>query len=282
MKTYAIMLLLAMLLLSGCTSQPQPAANNTPGSLPVISAANNTLPVLKPIPPDSSVDVGDTVSVDYTLRVDGKVLDTSNATLAHEAGTFSPGRQYVPLNFTVEFNKGMIDGFIIGVIGMKVGETQSFAVDPARGYGLYDPTKVVVVQRYYQKPLSEDVPRSYLEARGINISVGAGFNTAMGAVFIRNVTNDTVTLFYVLLPGSEFSTNGIPQKVVGVSNLTATVEFKLEQNETYVLPDPSTGAQARFTVIGKDNDTITLDANHQLANKTLEFTVTMLGAERAS
>lgn len=200
-----IALLLAMLLLSGCTSPPQPAASNTSGSLPVISVANNTLPVLKSIPPDSTVDVGDTVSVDYTLRVDGKVIDTSNATLAQEAGISSPGRQYGLLNFTVEFNKGMIDGFIIGVIGMKVGETQSFAVDPARGYGPYDPRKVVIVPRYYNASLYETAPASYFVQQGItNLTTGTTFSTNSGIMAsVYNISGDNVTLFYILRTGQE-------------------------------------------------------------------------------
>jgi FKBP-type peptidyl-prolyl cis-trans isomerase 2 len=280
MKT-AIVLILAMFLVFGCVNPPEPPAN-VANPQPVINTANSTTQVLKPIPSGSSIDIGDTVWVDYTLRVDGKVMDTSNATLANESGIYSAMRAYEPLRFTVEFNKGMIAGFVLGVIGMEVNETQSFQVDPARGYGAYDPRKVFLVDRYYTKNMSENVPRAYLESIGINASIGSAYETSSGTVFIQNVSGDNVTLFYVLMPGKQFTVNGIPQRIANVSNLTATIEFDLDQNQSYSLPDPETGAPVRFTVLNKTNDTITLDSNHPLANKTLDFTVTVLRAERLS
>jgi FKBP-type peptidyl-prolyl cis-trans isomerase 2 len=285
MKVYAVILLLVISLLAfGCVNPPQPQANAT---LPVISAANGTnatAPALamKPIPPGASVDVGDLVWVNYTLRVDGKVYDTTNATLAAESGIYNMARKYEPLNFTVEFNKGLITGFILGVIGMEVNGTESFTVDPARGYGLYDPQQVVVVERYYEKNLTEVVPRSFLEEQGINVSgsKGAAYNTPYGTVFIQNFTDDTATLVYVLVPGSSFTMNGIPQNVTALSNMTATIEFMLEDGKSYVLPDPRTGQQKLFKVANKTDTNITLDGNSPLANKTLDFTVTLLRAER--
>lgn len=280
MRTFAVMLL-AALLLAGCTNPPQEQGNST---LPAINAAGNVTqaPSLGPLPPGAAVDVGDRVSVNYTLKVDGEVYDTTNKSLALESGIYSMARAYEPLNFTVEFNKGLISGFILGVIGMQVNETQSFIVDPARGYGLYDPREVLVVERYYEKNLTEVVPRSFLEEQGINVSAsrGAAYNTPYGTVFIQNFTTDSATLVYVLVPGTTFSMNGIPQNVTSLSNMTATIEFILEDGKSYMIPDPRTGQARLFKVASKTGTNITLDGNHPLANKTLEFTVTVLSAER--
>lgn len=276
-----IMLVLAMLLLFGCVNPPQPPANAT-NQPPVVNAANNTTLTLKPLAPGDSIVAGDTVSADYTLRVDDKVIDTTNATLANQSGIYNPTRTYAPLQFQVAFNKGLITGFITNVIGMEVNETESFAVDPARGYGPYDPGKVLVIPRYYQKNLSEDVPRAYLEANGVNVTIGTGFNTVSGTVFIQNVTNDTATLYYVLEPGENFTVNGIPQHVANVSDMAATMEFALDVNQSYLLPDPTTGQATTFKVLDKTDTNITLDGNNPLANKTLDFTVTIRAAERPS
>ncbi|MDD5340010.1 MAG: FKBP-type peptidyl-prolyl cis-trans isomerase [Candidatus ainarchaeum sp.] len=279
-----IVLILATLLLFGCVNPPQPPANVT-GPPPVMNnatpAANATL---KPIPADSSVDVGDTVWADYTLRVDGKVTDTSNATLANESGIYSRMRAYEPFEFEVQFNKGLIDGFIIGVIGMRVNETQTFYVDPARGYGPYDPAKVIKVQRYYNTSLYETIPASYFIQQGItNLTTGTTFSTSSGIMTsVFNISGDNVTLFYILQKGQKVSYAGVPATVLSVHNYTAVLEYDLQENMTYSLPNPSTGVPTRYTVIGKDNDSITLDGNHQLANKTLEFTVTVVRAERPS
>ena len=66
------------------------------------------------------VKQGDTVTLDYTLTVDGSVADTSI------------GKQ--PFSFTVGSGQ-VIQGFDEAVIGMKIGETKKFTVPPAKGYG---------------------------------------------------------------------------------------------------------------------------------------------------
>jgi len=273
-----------MALLFGCFEDVQPLANNTTYVPPVIDVADNTTPgppqnVSQPLPPGYTVNLGDTVWVNYTLWVDEEVFDTNNATLAQEAGIYNPYRGYEPFTFQVAFNKGVIDGFVINVIGMSVNETVYFSVDPERGYGLYDPRKVSILPRYYNMSLYEDVPRSYLEEQGINITKGAGFDTAVGTVFIDDFNDENVTLFYILIPGYEFTVSGLPQQVVTVSNLTATIEFMLPENESYVLPHPETGVGTMFEVVNKTDTNITLDSNHPLANKTLEFRVTLIDAE---
>lgn len=279
MRSYIVMFVM-MALLFGCFEDMQPPANNTTAP-PVIDVEDNiTSPnVSRPLPPDYSVSLGDTVWVNYTLRVDGEVLDTSNETLAKEVGIYSPSRSYEPFNFQVLFNQGVIDGFVINVIGMRVNETVFFSVDPERGYGLYDPRKVLALSRYYDMDLFEEVPRSYLEDQDINITNGTGFDTAVGTVFIHDFNDENVTLFYLFTPGHKFTLNGLPQEVVNVTNLTATIEFMLPENGSYVLPHPETGAATMFKVINKTDTNITLDSNHPLANKTLEFQVTLLDVE---
>jgi FKBP-type peptidyl-prolyl cis-trans isomerase 2 len=73
---------------------------------------------------------GKTVKVNYSLEVDGKVLDSSE------------GRE--PLEFKVGSGQ-MIPGFEKGVMGMKVGEKKSFKVSPEDGYGPEDPKAILDV-----------------------------------------------------------------------------------------------------------------------------------------
>lgn len=71
-----------------------------------------------------SVIKGSKVKMDYTLTVEGQVVDTSKGK--------------VPLN--AEIGKGMlIKGFESSVIGMKAGQTKKFTVKPEDGYGVHDP-----------------------------------------------------------------------------------------------------------------------------------------------
>jgi FKBP-type peptidyl-prolyl cis-trans isomerase 2 len=67
---------------------------------------------------------GETVKVNYTLTVDGKVVDSTK------------GRQ------PIEFKAGghqLIPGFEKAVMGMKVGQKKSFTLKPKDGYGLVNP-----------------------------------------------------------------------------------------------------------------------------------------------
>ncbi|MFH2057559.1 MAG: peptidylprolyl isomerase [Pseudomonadota bacterium] len=67
------------------------------------------------------IKIGDTISVDYTGRIEnGDVFDTSEGK--------------APLKFTV--GSGMlIKGFDQAVIGMKAGEKTSVVIPPEQGYG---------------------------------------------------------------------------------------------------------------------------------------------------
>jgi FKBP-type peptidyl-prolyl cis-trans isomerase SlyD len=83
------------------------------------------------------VSEGKSVKVDYTLKVDGKIVDSSK------------GRQ--PLQFKAGSHE-VVPGFEKAVMGMKVGEKKSFKVSPEEGYGAENPKAI------------RDVPRKELPA----------------------------------------------------------------------------------------------------------------------
>jgi len=93
----------------------------------------------KPIKVTAVVADGETVKVNYTLTVDGKVVDSSK------------GRQ--PLEFKAGAHQ-MIPGFEKAVMGMKVGEKKSFKVKPEEGYGPVNPK---AFQEVPKKQLPADV-----------------------------------------------------------------------------------------------------------------------------
>jgi len=284
----AILVLAVVMLLFGCVTPP-PSGNNTSGPTVITKPGpQNTTPVTtsnatEPLPPDYSVSLGDIVWVDYTLWVKGKVYDTNNATVANESGIYNPLHKYAPLKFNVTFDGKIIEGFVINTVAMKLGETITFDVDPARGYGPYDPAKVTTIQRYYNRSLYETIPRSYFVDQGItNLTNGTSFNTTVGLVFIADLNDENATLYYLLQKGQKITANNVPQTVINVTNSTATMEYALQENKTYVLPNPNTGELVKYTVTGKTDQNITLDSNHPLANETLRFRVTLLNASQPS
>ncbi len=264
MKMY-IGLAIILLLMFGCTN---PGGNNQQNS------TNTTL--TKTI----AAELGDNVSVNYQLYVDGKLLDTNNATLANQSGIFNGLRIYQPLTFAVQLNGQLIPGFVGNIIGMKINETKNFTVDPALGYGPIDPNKTITVPRFYNKSLYENVSRAYMESQGLNISNGTAYNTPQGTVFISSFDKDNVTLFYVLHPGDEFKVNGVPEKVLALNNFTAYIEYNFQYNQTYQIPDPNTGTTTQYRLTNQTNTTLTLDGNSPLAGKTLNFVVTLLDIQK--
>jgi FKBP-type peptidyl-prolyl cis-trans isomerase 2 len=271
-KILLLPVLLALVLLTaGCTQQvPQQQTPQQPQQTPPTVVQNSPL----------TAQYGDNVTVDYTLRVDGKVLDTSSIDTAKQAGIYDSTRSYQPMTFPLLLGSGLINGFVNGILGMKVGEEKNFTVAPADGYGLVDPTKMTNVARYYNRSVFDEVPMSYVLAQNVTVKQGKVFQTNMGYVGIMNFTNDTVTIEYLFSPGDQFAMNGIPETVVNITNETMVIRSDMEANHTYSFNDPSTGTTTPLRVAAADNSTITIDANSPLAGKELDFDVTLRALSR--
>jgi peptidyl-prolyl cis-trans isomerase B (cyclophilin B) len=269
MKNIVLISILAILLF-GCVNEYTGATNTTTGTGQTTTSQTTGTT----LPSNYTIQYGDHVWADYTLWVDGEIIDTSNATLASEAGIYSSRRSYGPIDFDVELGAGMIDGFILNVIAMRVNETITFSVPPEQGYGPYDPSKVMYVPRYYEQSLYEVAPVSYFEEQGVNLSNGS-IVSSNPLVFVSDINDENVTLYYALSTGQTFYQGGLDYNVVNITDTTATLEVVLDINGTYVLPHPETGVSTQFTVINITDENIILDSNHFLANKTLTFKVTV-------
>jgi FKBP-type peptidyl-prolyl cis-trans isomerase 2 len=289
MKNYLLVLFVALVFLFGCTTK-SPSSNGTSNDpkiylVPVNSSTNQSSQVapnltLIDIPPSSSAGFGDVLTVNYTLMVDGKVYDTNVLPVATAANLSRLPTAFRPLVVPLELNKSMINGFVLNLIGLQAGDSRSFNVSPAMGYGAYDQNKILKIARYQNVSLYETVPISELRSAKINTTVGSGFQTSLGLVFINATTSTTATLYYALTPGATLNYQGIPQHVVSVGGTDATLEYDLIEHSTYRLPHPETGQVQTFTVKSKDNESISLDYNHPLAGKNLTFNVTVLSAKR--
>ena len=87
---------------------------------------------------------GDTLTVDYTLRVDGVVKDTTSVSVAKTAGLYSANKSYQPFSFKMLLGSNTIDGFVNGILGMKIGQTKNFTISPVDGYGLSDQSTILI------------------------------------------------------------------------------------------------------------------------------------------
>jgi FKBP-type peptidyl-prolyl cis-trans isomerase SlyD len=89
---------------------------------------------------DMKVDDALVVSMDYTLHVEGKVMDTSEG---HEPLEFIQGQGHI------------IAGLESALYGMAIGESKSVVVSAKEGYGEVDPEAFMDVPRAEFPP---DVP----------------------------------------------------------------------------------------------------------------------------
>jgi FKBP-type peptidyl-prolyl cis-trans isomerase 2 len=117
-----------------------------------------------------AVSEGKSVKVNYTLTVDGKVVDSSS------------GR--APLEFKVGGHQ-MIPGFEKAVLGMKAGEKKSFKVSPQDGYGQENPKAIKEV------PISQ-MPANVTPKAGMILT--AEKDGQRIPVRIQEVKKDTVVL----------------------------------------------------------------------------------------
>lgn len=121
--------LVSLVLLVGCVQNPDftvlhktPPAVFPDASPPASTSTEPTVPQA-----DRLVKMGDTVSVDYNLRVENDLVDSS------------AGRG--PFVFQVGSGQ-VIPGFDSAVIGLSVGQSRSVDILPAQGYGEYDENKI--------------------------------------------------------------------------------------------------------------------------------------------
>ncbi len=290
MKKFVILLLAAMILLSGCVGQKAAVKN------------------------------GDNISVNYTGRLpDGKVFDTNIETVAKENNLFDPERTYTPFQFIVG-KKMVIQGFDEGVIGMKVGDSKTLTIPPEKGYGVINPALIQVIPRIEnisatrEIPKVFDVPRSQFEQFfGPNHSVGdtirvpesnmnitiinyssvvslkrnltVGFNiweaTAPWNETVVKIDDKNITLkanaskseIVQYVPGAPWNTT-----VIGLNNVNITLRHNAIPDT--VIPIQNMFGQMIPMRLSFNETSIILDKNPELAGKTLVFNVTLVSINK--
>jgi len=242
MKKIFILLLMAIILFSGCVSE-------------------------------KTVKNGDNISVDYTGSfVNGKVFDTSIQNVAEENNLPPHDGAYKPLNFTV--GKGqVIKGFDEGVVGMKVGETRKLTIPSEKAYGPINPGMIRAIPIVFTIPATTEMPATTEIQKVLEVTVsdferifGPGHKVGDSVkipetninVTIQNITSN-VSLIYNLKVGDTVWTQDAPwnQTVVKIDNKNITLMANVSKNEIVQLQ----GAPWSETVVKIDEKNITLKPN---------------------
>ena len=243
MKKILILLLMAMILFSGCVGE-------------------------------KTVKNGDNISVDYTgSLLNGKVFDTSIEKVAIENNLPPRGVGYEPLKFTV--GKGqMIKGFDEGVIGMKVGETKKLTIPPEKAYGPINPGMIQSMPILEEVPATTEMPATRVITKAFEVPknqfesiIGPGHKTGDIVripetninLTINNIT-DQVSVSYNLKKGDVIlwsSSAPWNETVEKIDEKNITLRAKVKLNDIVHLQ----GAPWNETVIKIDDKNITLKAN---------------------
>jgi FKBP-type peptidyl-prolyl cis-trans isomerase SlyD len=118
-----------------------------------------------------SVQDGVVVSIEYTLHVDGELLDKSEG--------------QGPLQFLAGHGN-IIPGLESEMRGMKIGESKDVVVQPADGYGEFDDEAFMNVPR-------DQFPKDMELKEGVELTVRDDEGNARYAR-VDNIEGDTVTL----------------------------------------------------------------------------------------
>ena len=118
-----------------------------------------------------SVQDGVVVSIEYTLHVDGELLDTSEG--------------QGPLQFLAGHGN-IIPGLESEMRGMRIGESKDVVVQPAEGYGEFDDEAFMNVPR-------DQFPKDMELVEGLELTVRDDEGNARYAR-VDNIEGDTVTL----------------------------------------------------------------------------------------
>lgn len=295
MKSLVFVALLSSLVLTACMGKDAPAPTPTP---PAPTPTNNTPTTATPAKKDM-VESGSLVSVDYTLSVDGKIIETSKMDTAQSAGLYQSGITYRPLEFIVGAG-AMIKGFDAGVTGMKLGEKKTITVAPADGYGagpvektinkaLIAPTFSITQDiAKMEDTVNETVPKEALGEDGKDLTVGKKITGGNGVTAeVLSIDGDKVTLkidnainpFYKKprTVGSTAEQGDFTYTIKAINGTGVTIDV-VNKTSPFAGKEFAPGSEVTtpagtVKIKAVNGDTVTIDFTHPLAGKTLTFDV---------
>ena len=265
-------------------------------------------PIINPL---STVDIGDTVSVNYIGSfTDGKVFDTSYESIAKENDLYAEGRGYAPLTFKVGAGQ-MIKGFDAAVVSMELGETKTVTISPEDAYGASDPEmiieiptaldRIIYLDREFNIP-SFDFENVFGEEPVLDSIVGAMFPWNFT---VKEIGSENITLEYMMEIGDTFvmpqtawnstvtAKNDTkitimqnPEEGQIIQTLFGPASITLTEDTISLLVDAEADQEimtpyGQGTVVSVNDDLITFDLNSPMAGKTLIFEITVENVTKA-
>ena len=151
---------------------------------------------------------GDTVVINYTISLNGVIIDTSIEEIAHRADIFDQERTYEPLVIMIGGTPGesAVAPYAVEreLLGMRVGEKKTVRLYPYEAYGYFDQSKLLEMDK-----------EEFIRDSGIeNLEEGQTYQMGTLVFTIYEVTEDMVKLDFnhrfavianeVVIPREEF------------------------------------------------------------------------------
>ena len=229
-----------------------------------------------------SVEVGDTVSVNYTAYLDtGEIIDTSFEEIAYDETQpkvwwFRLRASYEPLQVVVG-QGSLLPDFEMALIGMHEGDKKEITIPPERAYGFSDPSKIVEFALVRKLQREEEVPKEeFSELMRKEPSEGEHYQFQGFTILVTEVTEDTVKFEYELSIGQEI--------YIGLGNAVVTGE---EEDSFEITLNPQLGDMISYshygqgTIIEIKEDVMLVDFNSPLAGETLHYTIWVVEIQKA-
>ncbi len=100
---------------------------------------------------EPTIGPGDTVVLNYTISINGVIVDTSSEEVAERANIYNKDRTYEPLVTVIGGmpSEGAVAPLAVErqLLGMKVGEEKTIRLYPMEAYGYFDPEKIVKISK---------------------------------------------------------------------------------------------------------------------------------------
>jgi FKBP-type peptidyl-prolyl cis-trans isomerase 2 len=144
------------------------------------------------------ISTGDSVTIAYTgRREDGTVFDTTDETVAAEAGLREeqPDREFEPI--TVEVGAGnLIEGMESGLLDLEAGDSETITVPPEEAYGEAEADSVRTFDAQKFERMVGQEPEAGMQVRAQGGAVGTVVDVAEDAVdvdFEHPLAGETLT-----------------------------------------------------------------------------------------
>ncbi|RMF90420.1 MAG: hypothetical protein D6733_03935 [Methanobacteriota archaeon] len=257
MKGTIILLITAAVVVAGCLGNGSTAPNTDAGKT-----------LLDRAPSD-----GDIVTINYVMRVEGELLDTTYEELANASADAEDIAAAHPFGFeplTFIVGSGHVNPeFSKTVKNMKPGDVVTIQIPPEETpWGPRVEGLVRTMSRFGHVPIEETLPTPLFQGMfGVEPEVGAEVAYQYWNSTVIEVTEESTTVRHNPENGSVIPVNG-GNVTITYNETTVTMEFVPLINVTFIAPDGTP-----VTVIWANETHMVADYNNPLAGKNMEVEI---------